>query len=411
MENNNDYSHLLDRIKTLDASKIVKISPEIVAKLTDDFSESLVREMLYTESMNQEQRIIIHAVKSAYKNWKQNTDQFWGNPPLFPERYPEYLEDLQTDIECGMVVTTKGSFEEDHARLKISLIPSGAVPVKSYPKADQSTEQIDKVDTIKNNTQDTDEKSKLIAELRETISQMKVEFEQYKQEQSITQEQLDAIFPLNEKTDGKHQQQVVIPQTDNKERLKTKAELEEKEKKLEEANKRIIELEAQVEEVKHQNEKSAKDSLDWLEDWQQLSTRELAIFFAQALGVSFDPELVVQTQLANLAATWTKPQPDTIRAKIGKLFNEESDVNEKKLDGFSHKTKGEALDVYYFIMRIAKHYSCITPQMNKILNNLNELYNLGIVEKVDVNNKEKQITKKEIFDTIDKTRKSGEKNH
>lgn len=171
--------------------------------------------------------------------------------------------------------------------------------------------------------------------------------------------------------------------------------------------KRIKELEAEIEEMKHQREEPAKESLDWLEEWQQLSTRELCIFFAQALGVSLDPKFINQKQLANLVATWTKPKPDTIRTKIGMLFKEESEINEEKRDYFSNKTKDEALNVYYFVIRIAKYYSSITPQMNKILDNLNEIYKLGIVDKVDVNNSEKQITKKDLFDTIDNARKSG----
>lgn len=84
-------------------------------------------------------------------------------------------------------------------------------------------------------------------------------------------------------------------------------------------------------------------------------------------------------------------------------------IDQKKHDGFSHKTKCEAINVYYFIMRVAKYYSCITPQMNKILDNINYIYGLGIKEKIDVNIKEKQITKKEIFDIIENARKSGEK--
>ena len=183
MKNNKDYSHLLDRIRRLDTTRIENMSPEVIANLTDGFIEPLIREMLYTETMNHGQRRIIRALKIAYKKWKMDTDQFWGNPPLFPERYPQYLEELQMDIECGFVVTAKGTFEEEHARLKISSIPSGAVPVKPNLNMDQSIEQRNRVDTMNNNTQDADDKDKLISELRETISQMKAEFEQYKQEQ------------------------------------------------------------------------------------------------------------------------------------------------------------------------------------------------------------------------------------
>ena len=171
---------------------------------------------------------------------------------------------------------------------------------------------------------------------------------------------------------------------------------------------KIKELEERGQNNSHEQE---KETLDFLEKWQQLSTRELAIFFAQALGVSFDPKLINQNQLASLAAMWTKPQPDTIRVKIANLFKEESRVYNEELDGFPYKTKDEALNVYYFVMRIARHYSSITPQMHKILDEINDHYDLGIVEKVDENIKEKQKTKKEIFDAIDKARKSGDKNN
>ena len=209
-------------------------------------------------------------------------------------------------------------------------------------------------------------------------------------------------FPfITENNDTKQNDSLVIQNL--------RKELKEKNQQLKDLGKRLKEVETKLKEKGYQAEETKKETLDWLEDWQQLSTRELAIFFAQALGVSFDPKIINQNQLANIAAMWTKPQPDTIRVKIGNLFKEEQKVNKGKLDFFPPKTKDEALDVYYFIMRVAKHYSSITPQMNKMLDNLNDIYNLGIVEKVDENNKEKQITKKDIFDTIDKARKSGEK--
>lgn len=169
MGNNKDYSHLLDRIRRLDVSTIESMSPDVMANLTDGFKELLIKELLYTGTMNHEQRKIIRAVKTAYKNWKKDTDQFWGNPPLYPERYPEYMEDLQMDIECGWVVTAKGSFEEAHARLKVSSILSEAVPIKPFPKADQSNKQTNK---------DADDKDKIIAELREKVEQLEREHEE-----------------------------------------------------------------------------------------------------------------------------------------------------------------------------------------------------------------------------------------
>lgn len=166
---------------------------------------------------------------------------------------------------------------------------------------------------------------------------------------------------------------------------------------------KIKELETELEQLRQQKQdktdEKAKETLDYLDDWQKLSTRELAIFFSQALGVSFKPELINQQQLANLAAKWTKPQPDTIRTKVINLYNEEVKVNNDSSEDFSPKTKDEALNVYYYIIRIAKYYSSITPQMSNILDNINLIYHLNIDEE----------KKKKIFDTIDKERKSGEK--
>lgn len=340
---------LLERIKNLDVQTIENISSDVMARLTKKFDEQLVKNMLYTATTNSGQRRIIRKIKNSYRLWKKDTDMFWRAMPQL-EAYPDYLEELWLDIECGGVVTPNGLEHESQNR-----------SFKASPALDMAFRYIQNI----------------------------------------------------EKAKEKREERPHAKNSDTSAMEKLQDELDKKNQLLKDSKQRIAELENEVSELRQQLEGAVdteKEALDYLEDWQQLSTRELAIFFAQALGVSFDPELINQTQLANLAAMWTKPKPDTIRTKIGKLFNEESDVNESKLDGFPHKTKDEALDVYYFILRIANHYSCITPQMNKILENINELYDLGIVETLDVNNKEKQITKKDLFDIIDKARKSGEKN-
>ena len=106
-----NHLFLLDRIKKLDIATIEKMSPEIMARLTDGFNESLVKNVIYVGTTNPEQRRIIHAVKNAYRDWKKD-DPYWGNPPLFPETYPQFLEELQMDIECGLVVTKEGIVED-----------------------------------------------------------------------------------------------------------------------------------------------------------------------------------------------------------------------------------------------------------------------------------------------------------
>ena len=142
-----------------------------------------------------------------------------------------------------------------------------------------------------------------------------------------------------------------------------------------------------------------KEKLDWLEDWQKLKIKEFVIFFSQALGVGLNPELIDQKQLANLVAMWTKNNPDSVRTKINAMNFEENNASkgDDKFVGFSNKTKNDALNVYYYIMRIAKYYSTITPQMHKILDNIEVVYHLNI----------DSITKKKLFDAIDNERKTG----
>ena len=128
-----------------------------------------------------------------------------------------------------------------------------------------------------------DERDVTIAELRETISQMKTEFEQDKQEHSITQEQFDAIFPIhsnkseNSKVIEDDNSQPNLPEgqkitEDNAplhaEIAELKKELGNKNQLLEDSQQRIKELEAQVEELQ---KKLLEDNnepmwIDWLDN-------------------------------------------------------------------------------------------------------------------------------------------------
>lgn len=232
--------------------------------------------------------------------------------------------------------------------------------------------------------------------------------------------------PLNERENGLHTDHDVFPETKENiriyvmntlgidlEEIESTTHSKQTDDEIEKMKTTIADLEAENAKLKEKQTiedcESEKEKLDYLDEWQEMSIRELAIFFSQALGVSFDPELVNKTQLANLAAKWTKPDEDSIRTKIGGLFKEEKKVNNNEIDGYSRKTKDEAINVFYFIMRIASHYSSITQQMKQMLDNLNDTYNLGLVEKIDEKKKDKQITFKDVFDIIDENRKSGKR--
>ena len=172
MESNKDYSHLLERIKGLDTTIIEEMSPDVMANLTDGFKEQLVREMLYTTHINYEQRTIIKAVKAAYKNWKRSTDRYWGDLPLFPEKYPQYMEELQMDIECGCVVTAEGLSYVSNS--SICAVPASflrgfyeACPKEQFDaifERDDSSEHNSPLRKDKKKLQKDDEISKLLAE-------------------------------------------------------------------------------------------------------------------------------------------------------------------------------------------------------------------------------------------------------
>lgn len=87
------------------------MSSDAMAMITDGFDESLVRNVLYVGKTNREQRKIIKCIKDNYKSCKKATDMFWGTL-AYPETYPDFILELQMDIECGMVVTVEGSVSE-----------------------------------------------------------------------------------------------------------------------------------------------------------------------------------------------------------------------------------------------------------------------------------------------------------
>lgn len=184
-----NHLHLLDRIKKLDIATIEKMSPEVMARLTNGFDESLVRNVLYIGTTNHEQRKIIRAVKNAYKDWKKDTDMYWGNPPLFPEIYPQYLENLQMDIECGLVVTTEGSIEDFGNKIVKNLTSNTANTVQRVLDALQESEQTVKDENIDNIENEEEENyMKLapwekvrIAQLEEENAKLRDELHQLKE--------------------------------------------------------------------------------------------------------------------------------------------------------------------------------------------------------------------------------------
>lgn len=102
-----NHNELLKRVETLDTSTIVGMSHDVLAMLTDNFKEQLVRALIIRGITNHQQRKIITAIKTSYKRWKKENDTFWGALPQL-EQYPDYMEKWQLDIECGWVITADG---------------------------------------------------------------------------------------------------------------------------------------------------------------------------------------------------------------------------------------------------------------------------------------------------------------
>lgn len=184
-----NHLHLLDRIKKLDIATLEKMSPEVMARLTNGFDESLVRNVLYIGTTNHEQRKIIRAVKKAYRDWKKDTHPFWGNPPMFPETYPQYLENLQMDIECGLIVTGEGTIEDFGNKILKNLTSNTVNTVQRVLDAIQESEQTVKDENIDNIENEEEENyMKLapwekvrIAQLEEENAKLRDELHQLKE--------------------------------------------------------------------------------------------------------------------------------------------------------------------------------------------------------------------------------------
>lgn len=201
------HEALLERIKRLDVEIIEKMSPESMARLTNNFEELLVRNMLYIATTNSEQRKLIKLIKNGYKSWKEDkiVIRLAGMPQLV--EYPEYMKDLQMDIECGMVITEKGTFREGGARLKISLIPMGASSLKPLQK--ESPSALPTTDEVKNtgSNQSGLADQSFIESLNKQLAELKTENENLKakndalEKQSEVDEARRTIKKLREEAD------------------------------------------------------------------------------------------------------------------------------------------------------------------------------------------------------------------
>ena len=193
------YQRLISRIKNLKVSTIENMSFDVMAMITDNFNESLVRNILYIGETNTEQRKIIKCIKNNYKSWQKDTDMFWGSLPQM-EVYPKFLIELQTDIECDMVVTDKGSVPESelYPLIKVPTLGEtfhklGGLSGIAKTSAKESYAQ-KKRDIDAKKTKQLKEKDKTIAELKAKVKRLQKELQSIKQDNDSSKEEADTSY-------------------------------------------------------------------------------------------------------------------------------------------------------------------------------------------------------------------------
>ena len=266
------HEDLLERIKRLNVQLIEEMSPEVMARLTHNFEELLVRNLLYTATTNSEQRKLIKLIKEGYKSWKGDTPIHLGSLSPFIA-VPEYMNDLQMDIECGMVITEKGTFSENSARLKLSLIPMGAGPLKPLQK--KNTDEHVTVDTIPLQAR-IDELEKKNAELEKDNKELREELAN------------KALASSNEYEEMKQRSEVL--------------------ESLNQANEKRL-----------KNYESILGTEEELSKEKHFSITERIIFCSALLGCSLSEDGISQMQMAKLISRFSGDKHEAIRTTINKI--------------------------------------------------------------------------------------------
>jgi hypothetical protein len=105
------HEELKERIMNMDLGKLENMSPHNVAKLTDDFCEELIKFILIQSGSNPSQHNVMNILMLKYGEWRTEIGDILWDSPLFPRKYPEYMANLQFDIECGKTITDEGCEE------------------------------------------------------------------------------------------------------------------------------------------------------------------------------------------------------------------------------------------------------------------------------------------------------------
>lgn len=177
--------------------------------------------------------------------------------------------------------------------------------------------------------------SKIIAELRKELSQVRNEFEQYKKEtdqfkedHTITQEQFDAIFTLNETNEQKD-----IIQTNSDDYEKVQNRNRELEALITDLRKENSDLKEENTKLKEQLapflEFANEDSENKLTGDEEFTLRERIVFFSTVLSLELNKKYTVLSNLATFVSELCKDQ-NNIVPFISKMKKpEEASANAK----------------------------------------------------------------------------------
>ena len=111
------HDELERRIEKMEMSTLKKMNYTNTYKLTDGFSEDLVKKIITKSKSQVGQRELINIIMEKYDEWKKETDPTWVIG--FPGRrkiFPKYIEDMYFNIDCGEIIEEEpqmiGSWDE-----------------------------------------------------------------------------------------------------------------------------------------------------------------------------------------------------------------------------------------------------------------------------------------------------------
>lgn len=164
----------LKRINSVDYLTITKMSYEVIAELTQDFKSLMVKELLKRGKTNEQQRAILKTIKRSYKEWcKKENWGFVDIPGVF--KYPQFLKELQVDIECGLMITDEEEADNLEERKNDYMA-----------KHTMNKEDIDKaISDAESNTVHDEKSSETIAALEARIKELEEENERLKKQPTV----------------------------------------------------------------------------------------------------------------------------------------------------------------------------------------------------------------------------------